>query len=82
MNPIGSVPTHRRPPRSEPDAEFADLPPVLVQVGEMVRPAGLMWKEISSVSAVYAGPGERRDGTERGGQTAARLKYTKKLKGE
>ena len=35
-----------------PRSEYADLPPVLVQLKEKLHPAGVMWTEISTSSAV------------------------------
>ena len=44
-------------------SEYADLPPVLVQIAQKLRPEGIMWIEISSPCAVFQSGGRSYRGS-------------------
>ena len=46
-----------------PVSEYANLPPVLVQIAQKLRPDGIMWIEISSPCAVVNGGGRSYRGS-------------------
>lgn len=82
MHKIGSVATNKRPPRSEPKAEFADLPPCLVQVQRLLHPTGIMWTEISGSTMVYGCSSKSYRGAGMGTRWAGHLGSYKDKNGE